>query len=118
VLASFSILYKKKAAPSPPEQGEEFMQCRLRQSALLPFQMPRDMETVEAQAEDVGRDMIPYTDSAGRTWDFAYGLNWHGIIDDERPYRIPVVRRSLRPNLSKMYKNHTKRTLEIVRKTL
>jgi beta-glucosidase len=53
-------------------------------SALLPFQMPQDMETVEAQAEDVPRDMIPYTDACGNTWDFAFGLNWQGPINDER----------------------------------
>jgi beta-glucosidase len=45
------------------------------------------METVEAQLEDVGRDMIPYTDSVGNTWDFAYGLNWQGGIKDERVKR-------------------------------
>ncbi|GHU01922.1 beta-glucosidase [Spirochaetia bacterium] len=53
-------------------------------SALLPFQMPRDMETVEQQAEDVSRDMVPYTDSEGNTWDFAFGLNWKSPINDER----------------------------------
>jgi beta-glucosidase len=53
-------------------------------SALLPFQMPRDMETVETQAEDEARDMIPYTDSLGNTWDFAFGLNWNGPIKDGR----------------------------------
>jgi beta-glucosidase len=53
-------------------------------SALLPFQMPADMETVENQAEDKGRDMRPYTDSAGNSWDFAFGLNWRGLINDER----------------------------------
>jgi beta-glucosidase len=53
-------------------------------SALLPFQMPRDMETVEAQAEDGVRDMIPYTDSCGNTWDFGFGLNWQGPIRDRR----------------------------------
>ncbi|GHV66791.1 beta-glucosidase [Spirochaetia bacterium] len=53
-------------------------------SALLPFQMPLDMETVEAQAEDLGRDMIPYTDSEGNTWDFAFGLGWKGPIKDDR----------------------------------
>jgi beta-glucosidase len=57
---------------------------RAEPSALLPFQMPRDMETVEAQAEDGVRDMIPYTDSIGNTWDFGFGLNWKGPIKDER----------------------------------
>jgi beta-glucosidase len=56
-------------------------------SALLPFQMPADMETVEAQAEDIPRDMKPYTDSVGNSWDFAFGLNWRGVIEDERVKR-------------------------------
>jgi beta-glucosidase len=53
-------------------------------SALLPFQMPQSMETVENQAEDGARDMIPYTDSCGNVWDFAFGLNWEGVIKDGR----------------------------------
>ena len=53
-------------------------------SALLPFQMPADMLTVEAQFEDVPRDMKPYTDADGNSYDFAFGLNWSGVIDDER----------------------------------
>ncbi|MEH6511575.1 MAG: glycoside hydrolase family 3 N-terminal domain-containing protein [Maribacter arcticus] len=53
-------------------------------SALLPFQMPADMLTVEAQFEDVPRDMKPYIDADGNTYDFAYGLNWSGVIDDSR----------------------------------
>lgn len=51
---------------------------------LLPMQMPASMETVEAQYEDVPRDMECYVDSAGNTYDFAYGLNWSGVINDER----------------------------------
>ena len=53
-------------------------------SALLPFQMPIDMETVEAQFEDVPRDMKPFVDSEGHAYDFAFGLNWKGVINDER----------------------------------
>nr|WP_282178432.1 glycoside hydrolase family 3 N-terminal domain-containing protein [Maribacter stanieri] len=53
-------------------------------SALLPFQMPADMLTVEVQFEDVPRDMQPYIDSEGNSYDFAYGLNWNGVIADER----------------------------------
>ncbi len=53
-------------------------------SGLLPFQMPADMKTVESQFEDVPRDMTPYTDVDGNSYDFAYGLNWNGPIDDER----------------------------------
>jgi beta-glucosidase len=65
----------------------DILSGRAEPSALLPFQMPKDMETVETQFEDVCRDMIPYTDSAGNTWDFAYGLNWKGVIDDDRVRR-------------------------------
>nr|WP_297783985.1 glycoside hydrolase family 3 N-terminal domain-containing protein [uncultured Allomuricauda sp.] len=53
-------------------------------SALLPFQMPKNMATVEKQFEDVPRDMEPYMDSNGNTYDFAFGLNWSGAIDDQR----------------------------------
>jgi beta-glucosidase len=53
-------------------------------SALLPFQMPANMETVEKQFEDVPLDMTCYTDSQGNVYDFAFGLNWSGVIDDER----------------------------------
>ena len=53
-------------------------------SGLLPFQMPADMVTVEKQFEDVPRDMSPYTDSEGNSYDFAFGLNWSGVINDQR----------------------------------
>jgi len=53
-------------------------------SALLPFQMPASMKTVEEQYEDVPRDMECYTDSDGHVYDFTFGLNWSGVIDDER----------------------------------
>ena len=54
---------------------------------LLPYQMPADMETVEAQCEDLPRDMRPYRDSDGNLYDFAFGLNWSGIINDSRTAR-------------------------------
>jgi len=53
-------------------------------SALLPFQMPADMKTVEEQMEDVPRDMKCYTDSEGNTYDFAFGMNWQDRIRDVR----------------------------------
>lgn len=53
-------------------------------SALLPLQMPADMRIVEEQFEDVPRDMKCYTDSEGHLYDFAFGMNWKGVIDDER----------------------------------
>jgi beta-glucosidase len=62
-------------------------------SGLLPVQMPKDMETVEAQNEDVPRDMECYVDSAGNTYDFAFGLNWSGVIKDDRvaKYSVPAL---------------------------
>jgi len=53
-------------------------------SGLLPMQMPANMKTVEEQFEDVSRDMDCYTDEAGNVYDFAFGLNWSGVINDER----------------------------------
>ena len=56
-------------------------------SGLLPMQFPADMRTVEEQQEDVPHDMKPLVDADGHTWDFAYGLNWSGVIDDARTAR-------------------------------
>lgn len=53
-------------------------------SGLLPLQMPATMEEVEKQLEDVPHDMKSYTDAEGNTYAFGYGMNWKGIIDDER----------------------------------
>ena len=53
-------------------------------SGLLPVQMPADMKTVEEQKEDVPFDLIPHKDTEGNRYDFAYGLNWKGIIKDSR----------------------------------
>lgn len=53
-------------------------------SGLLPLQMPANMQTVETQKEDVPLDMQPYKDSEGHVYDFAYGLNWKGVINDAR----------------------------------
>ena len=56
-------------------------------SGLLPLQMPANMATVEQQMEDVPFDMIPYTDTEGNAYDFGFGLNWEGVIKDERNAR-------------------------------
>jgi beta-glucosidase len=46
--------------------------------------MPADMRTVEEQFEDVPLDMKSHVDSEGNVYDFGFGLNWVGIISDER----------------------------------
>ncbi len=53
-------------------------------SALLPLQLPANMRTVEEQLEDVAHDMVCHIDSEGNAYDFAFGLNWSGIIIDNR----------------------------------
>ncbi|GIO34429.1 MULTISPECIES: glycoside hydrolase family 3 protein [Paenibacillus] len=53
-------------------------------SGLLPLQMPANMKTVEEQLEDVAHDMECHVDTEGQIYDFGFGLNWNGPIDDER----------------------------------
>jgi len=62
-------------------------------SALLPLQQPASMEAVEAQLEDVPRDTQCYVDANGNTYDFAFGLNWSGVIKDARTaeYSVPAL---------------------------
>ena len=62
----------------------EFLTGKDEPSGLLPFQMPADMKTVEEQFEDVPLDMNCHVDSDGNTYDFAFGMNWSGVINDER----------------------------------
>lgn len=75
--ASADILYEIVAGSFEP-------------SGLLPMQQPANMETVEAQYEDVPRDMECYVDSNGNTYDFAFGLNWSGVINDGRVAKYKV----------------------------
>jgi beta-glucosidase len=53
-------------------------------SGLLPMQMPANMSTVEKQYEDVPFDMQGHQDTEGHVYDFGYGLNWNGVIQDAR----------------------------------
>ena len=74
-------IIKRKYHPDIPE---DIISGKAEPSALLPLQMPADMRIVEEQFEDVPRDMKCYTDSEGHLYDFAFGMNWKGVIDDER----------------------------------
>jgi beta-glucosidase len=60
-------------------------------SGLLPVQMPANMKTVEEQKEDVPHDMQCYVDSEGNKYDFAFGLNWKGLINDRRTQKYRGV---------------------------
>ena len=54
-------------------------------NGLLVAQMPASMEAVEAQTgEDLPRDLECYVDADGNVYDFAFGLNWSGKIEDSR----------------------------------
>jgi beta-glucosidase len=60
-------------------------------SGLLPIAMPEDMLAVQRQLEDVPRDMDVFVDSMGNAYDFAFGLNWDGVIEDWRTERFNVA---------------------------
>ena len=59
-------------------------------TGLLCVEQPKNMEAVEAQAEDTPRDMECYVDANGNTYDFCFGLNWSGVINDERTEKYDV----------------------------
>jgi len=61
-------------------------------SGLLPLQIPTDMKTVEEQKEDVPFDLICHVDSAGNVYDFGYGLNWSGMIQDARTEKYKKIK--------------------------
>ena len=59
-------------------------------SGLLPMQMPANMSTVEKQKEDVPFDMECHHDTEGNVYDFGYGLNWSGVINDLRTQKYSI----------------------------
>lgn len=59
-------------------------------SGLLPMQMPANMSTVEKQHEDVPFDMECHKDTEENVYDFAYGLNWKGVINDARTAKYGI----------------------------
>lgn len=67
-----------------PEAVLDVITGRFQPCGLLPVQMPADMETVERQAEDVAFDMECYRDEEGHVYDFGYGMDFDGVIRDER----------------------------------
>ena len=46
----------------------------------LPITLPKNMETVERNAEDTPFDLDPYIDDQGATYEFGFGLDWKGKI--------------------------------------
>jgi len=62
----------------------EIISGKVEPQALLPMQMPANMHVVEKQNEDVPFDMECHVDSEGHRYDFGYGMNWKGVIQDAR----------------------------------
>ena len=60
-------------------------------SALLTHQQPASMQAVEKEKEDVSRDLECYVDADGNTYDFAFGMNWSGVINDSRVQTYSVA---------------------------
>ncbi len=52
--------------------------------------MPANMDTVESQYEDIPHDMECYKDELKNVYDFAYGLNFEGIINDARVKKYKI----------------------------
>ena len=67
-----------------PQAVLDVITGRFTPEGLLPVQMPADMEAVEKQKEDVAFDMECYQDGEGHTYDFGFGMNFEGVIADER----------------------------------
>ena len=80
-----------RSANLPDKAFLELISGQVEPSGLLPIQMPTNMEAVEAQFEDVPRDMECFIDSNGNTYDFAFGLNWSGVIKDDRTAKYNVT---------------------------
>jgi beta-glucosidase len=67
-----------------PEALMDIVSGKVEPSALLPFIIPKDMDTIERHNEDLPFDMEPYRDECGNSYDFCFGLDWKGVIMDER----------------------------------
>lgn len=62
----------------------ELLSGQAEPSGLLPLQLPANMTTVEEQFEDVPHDMVCHVDAEQHAYDFGFGMNWQGVIEDDR----------------------------------
>lgn len=67
-----------------PQAVLDVITGRFTPEGLLPIQIPVNMEAVEKQKEDVAFDMECYQDEEGHRYDFGYGMNFDGVIADDR----------------------------------
>ena len=75
-------LSQNEIAGSAIEEILKYYHCKPKDEEL-----PSSVKTVEEQCEDVPRDMTPYTDADSHKYDFAFGMNWKGVINDKRVKR-------------------------------
>lgn len=73
-----------------PQAVLDVLTGRFTPQGLLPVQIPADMKTVECQAEDVAFDMECYEDTQGHSYNFGYGMNFDGVIADERTKKYQI----------------------------
>ena len=66
-------------------------------TGLLTSCMPANMRAVEEHDEDLPRSIECYVDSEGNTYEFGFGMNWDGVIDDERTAKWKDVEVQLKP---------------------
>lgn len=59
---------------------------------IFTLQMPASMQTVETQLEEVPLDMQAYLDTEGHVYDFGFGLNCNGPIQDEHTKRFAFTK--------------------------
>jgi beta-glucosidase len=72
------------------EAQMDIISGKVEPSGLLPLQMPLNMSVVEKQFEDKPHDMTPYKDAQGHVYDFGFGLDWKGVIQDARTIKYAV----------------------------
>ena len=73
-----------------PQVYLDLIYGKIEPTGLLNVQQPIDMAAAENQLEDVPRDVECYVDADGNVYDFAFGLNWSGKIEDERVAKYSV----------------------------
>ena len=105
IVVGFSICTSNAATAVGDEAMLRVVAGVYEPTGLLPAQMPASMEAVEAQADDLPRDMECYVDSDGNVYDFAFGLNWSGKIDDDRVKTYSVAPLTECENLDFKYAN-------------
>ncbi len=69
----------------------ELLRGRTTPHGLLPLTLPASMEVVECHDEDRPFDYAAYQDGAGHVYRLGFGMDWQGVIDDERVGRYAVA---------------------------